>query len=113
MDDAYDVAKSYFIYKDRSLHGSFKVCICSIGFSKPIDFIVKLNEFIFWISQMQHEEKDAILDLFAEGIESHTPLDEFSDIQNEAELKFNKNKLIKLLSLAEESNENVNSTQKK
>lgn len=26
MDDAYDLAKSYFVYKDRSLHGSMKVC---------------------------------------------------------------------------------------
>lgn len=30
MDDAYDLAKSYFIYKDRSLHGSFKVCTMKI-----------------------------------------------------------------------------------
>lgn len=43
-----------------------------------------------------------------------TPLNEFSDIQSEAELKFNKNKSLKLLNPNEESSKNVNSiTEKK
>lgn len=42
-----------------------------------------------------------------------TPLDEFPDIQNEAELKYNKNNSIKLLNTNGESSKSVNSAEKK
>lgn len=42
-----------------------------------------------------------------------TPLDEFPDIQSEAELKFNKINSIKLANTNDGSNKNVNSTEKK
>lgn len=62
---------------------------------------------------MQHGQKDVILDLFPEGIETAAPLNEFPDIHSESELKFNKKKLVKLPSPSDESNKNVNSIEKK
>lgn len=74
------------------------------------------NEFIWFvlISQVQHDKREIVLEKFPEGIDTMTPLNEFSDIQSEAELKFNKNKSLKLLNPNEESSKNVNSiTEKK
>lgn len=62
---------------------------------------------------MQNERSELILEKFPDGIDSMTPLDEFPDIQSEAELKFNKNNSIKLLNINDGSSKNVNSTEKK
>lgn len=40
-----------------------------------------------------------------------TPLNEFPDVQSEADLKFNKNNSIKLSSTNDGSSKNVNSTE--
>lgn len=62
---------------------------------------------------MQHDKDELVLDKFPEGIETMTPLNEFPDIQSEAELKYNTKNSVKLLSPNQESSKNVNSTEKK
>lgn len=69
--------------------------------------------FVHLILQVQNEKPELVLDRFPGGIDSMTPLDEFPDIQSEAELKFNKNNTIKLSNTNDGSSKHVNSTEKK
>lgn len=56
MDDAYNLAKSYFVYKDRALHGAMKVCILEKrnSFLNSINNLLQIlykitNEIIYFI----------------------------------------------------------------
>lgn len=62
---------------------------------------------------MQHDKNEIVLEKFPAGIDTMAPLDEFPDIQNESELKYNKSKLLILLKHNEESTKHVNSSEKK
>lgn len=114
MDDVYQLAKTYFVYKDRGFQNSFRVSILT----NPKMFLIAISQnfiqmFMFLpIQQVQLEEPDILLETFyPDGIDSMThTLDDLKDIKSTSELKFNKNPALKLDS---ELNQSVNSPARK
>lgn len=104
MQDVYNACHLYFRQKDRFFHGAYKVSAYRSAFKSFL--FQKRFFFRFHLTiQTQLKDSDIIIDNFyRDGIDSMShKLDALEDLKDLSELKFNQNRIVKMMANSEPS----------